>query len=82
MQNNSSPSALAATLNLIQVQDADELENWVTTVINQMPEKVAAYQKGKKGLIGLFVGEVKKLSRGKADPKLVTDLLEKKLNQS
>ena len=64
MQNNSSPAELAASLNLIQVQDAAELENWVTTVIHQMPEKVAEYQKGKKGLIGLFVGEVKKLSRG------------------
>jgi aspartyl-tRNA(Asn)/glutamyl-tRNA(Gln) amidotransferase subunit B len=82
MQNNSSPSALAASLNLIQVQNVDELENWVSTVIKQMPEKVAEYQKGKKGLIGLFVGEVKKLSQGKADPKLVTNLLEKKLNQS
>ena len=82
MQNNSSPAELAASLNLIQVQDAAELENWVTTVIHQMPEKVAEYQKGKKGLIGLFVGEVKKLSRGKADPKLVTNLLEKKFNKS
>jgi aspartyl-tRNA(Asn)/glutamyl-tRNA(Gln) amidotransferase subunit B len=41
-----------------------------------MPEKVLEYQKGKKGLIGLFVGEVKKLSKGKADPKMVTSLLE------
>ena len=38
------------------------------------------YKKGKKGLAGLFVGEVKKLSRGKADPKLVTEMIEKKLN--
>jgi aspartyl-tRNA(Asn)/glutamyl-tRNA(Gln) amidotransferase subunit B len=82
MQNNSSPSLLAASLNLLQVQDANELENWVTTVISNMPEKVAEYRKGKKGLIGLFVGEVKKISRGKADPKLVTALLEQKLNQS
>jgi len=46
-----------------------------------MPDKVAEYQKGKKGLIGLFVGEVKKLSKGKADPKIVTDLLEKALQK-
>jgi aspartyl-tRNA(Asn)/glutamyl-tRNA(Gln) amidotransferase subunit B len=44
-----------------------------------MPDKVAEYQKGKKGLIGLFVGEVKKLSKGKADPKMVTSLLQEKL---
>ncbi len=47
-----------------------------------MPDKVSEYKKGKKGLIGLFVGEVKKRSGGKADPKLVTQLLEQKLNQS
>ena len=44
-----------------------------------MPEKVTEYRKGKKGLIGLFVGEVKKLSKGKADPKKTNDLLLKKL---
>jgi len=37
-----------------------------------MPDKVNEYKKGKKGLIGLFVGEVKKISKGKADPKVVT----------
>jgi aspartyl-tRNA(Asn)/glutamyl-tRNA(Gln) amidotransferase subunit B len=40
-----------------------------------MPEKVAEYKKGKKGLLGLFVGEVKKISKGKADPKLTNQLL-------
>ena len=39
-------------------------------------------RKGKKGLIGLFVGEVKKISAGKADPRLTTEILLKKLNQS
>ncbi|MFX4446977.1 hypothetical protein ABTA86_19500 [Acinetobacter baumannii] len=37
------------------------------------------YKKGKKGLMGLFVGDIKKRSKGKADPKLVTQLLEEKL---
>ncbi|MDP3667765.1 MAG: hypothetical protein Q8R50_13870, partial [Sediminibacterium sp.] len=37
-------------------------------------------KKGKKGLIGLFVGDIKKRSKGKADPKIVTRLLEQKLN--
>jgi aspartyl-tRNA(Asn)/glutamyl-tRNA(Gln) amidotransferase subunit B len=48
-------------------------------VLAAMPDKVAEYKKGKKGLIGLFVGEVKKRSKGQADPKLVTALLEEKL---
>ena len=44
-----------------------------------MPDKVSEYKKGKKGLIGLFVGEVKKLSKGKADPKITNKLLLEKL---
>ena len=44
-----------------------------------MPEKVSEYRKGKKGLIGLFVGEVKKVSRGKADPRLTNEILLQKL---
>ena len=70
---------LAEQLNLIQVSDTGELATWVEQALAAMPDKVAEYRKGKKGLIGLFVGEVKKLSKGKADPKMVTALLEKAL---
>ena len=80
INENISPITLAESLNLIQIQDTSELENYIQQVLNAMPDKVAAYKKGKKGLIGLFVGEVKKQSKGKADPKLVTELIEKKLN--
>ena len=77
---NKSPLQVAEELNLLQSNDSKEIEDWVNTVIQNMPDKVAEYKKGKKGLIGLFVGEVKKLSKGKADPKIVTDLLTSKLN--
>jgi aspartyl-tRNA(Asn)/glutamyl-tRNA(Gln) amidotransferase subunit B len=70
---------VATHLNLLQVSDSNELEQWVTAALASMPDKVTEYQKGKKGLIGLFVGEVKKLSKGKADPKMVTSLLQEKL---
>ena len=79
--SNSTPIEIAETLNLLQVSDSNELEKWVEEVIAKMPDKVAEYQKGKKGLIGLFVGEVKKLSKGKADPKIVTSLLEQALQK-
>lgn len=81
MENNTDPLALAESMNLIQVSDGNAIETWVNEAIAAMPEKVAEYKKGKKGLIGLFVGEVKKRSLGKADPKQVTSLLEQKLNQ-
>ena len=73
------PLQAATELNLLQVSDNNEIDNWVNEVLNKMPDKVSEYKKGKKGLIGLFVGEVKKLSRGKADPKVVTSLLEERL---
>ncbi|MEP6512606.1 MAG: Asp-tRNA(Asn)/Glu-tRNA(Gln) amidotransferase subunit GatB [Parafilimonas sp.] len=70
---------IAQQMNLIQTTNNAELENWVDGVIEKIPDKIAEYKKGKKGLMGLFVGEVKKLSKGKADPKIVTELFEKKL---
>ncbi|MEZ4879456.1 MAG: hypothetical protein R2801_04740 [Chitinophagales bacterium] len=79
-QPSQTPKALAEQLNLIQSSNADELEQWIDSVLNQLPEKVEEYKKGKKGLIGLFMGEVMKVSKGKADPKLTNQILSKKLN--
>jgi len=73
------PLSLANQLNLVQDSDEANVLAWVEEVLNRMPDKVTEYKKGKKGLIGLFVGEVKKVSKGKADPKLTNDLLIKKL---
>jgi aspartyl-tRNA(Asn)/glutamyl-tRNA(Gln) amidotransferase subunit B len=73
------PMQLITELNLLQVSNSNELTQWIDTAIANMPDKVAEYKKGKKGLIGLFVGEVKKLSKGKADPKVVTELIREKL---
>jgi aspartyl-tRNA(Asn)/glutamyl-tRNA(Gln) amidotransferase subunit B len=75
------PETLLNELNLAQVGDNNIIEEWVNQALLRMPEKVAEYRKGKKGLLGLFVGEVKKISKGKADPKMVNELLIEKLNQ-
>jgi aspartyl-tRNA(Asn)/glutamyl-tRNA(Gln) amidotransferase subunit B len=73
------PLQIAKELNLMQDSDEGNVAAWIEEVLNKMPDKVAEYKKGKKGLIGLFVGEVKKVSKGKADPKLTNDILLKKL---
>jgi aspartyl-tRNA(Asn)/glutamyl-tRNA(Gln) amidotransferase subunit B len=75
------PQALASSLNLMQERDEDMLNDLIEQVLASMPSKVQEYQKGKKGLIGLFVGEVMKLSRGKADPKLLNQLIASKLQK-
>ena len=72
---------IARELNLLQEKDDDTLNSWIDEVLANMPDKIAAYKKGKKNLIGLFAGEVKKKSRGKADMKAVNELLNQKLNQ-
>jgi len=74
------PLQVATTLNLLQDADSGAIAGWVDAVLASMPDKVAEYKKGKKGLIGLFMGEVKKISKGKADPKVTTQLLTEKLN--
>jgi aspartyl-tRNA(Asn)/glutamyl-tRNA(Gln) amidotransferase subunit B len=71
----SDPLQLATRMNLLQTGDEDQIYQWVIQALEKMPEKVAEYKKGKKGLLGLFVGEVKKISKGKADPKLTNQLL-------
>jgi len=80
LKENKQPLQIAEELNLLQVSDSNDLEAWVNEAISKMPDKVTEYKKGKKGLIGLFVGEVKKISKGKADPKVVTALLQEKLD--
>jgi len=73
------PLEIAEALNLVQSSDTDFLEKLVDEVIAKNPDKVKAYQKGKKGLIGFFMGAVMKASKGKAEPKSTNALLRKKL---
>jgi len=78
--NDSDPIELATRLNLIQTGDESQILEWVRQAMDKMPDKVIEYKKGKKGLLGLFVGEVKKISRGKADPQLTNQLLIQELD--
>lgn len=73
------PERLATEKNWLQDSNADTIEKLIEQVFNRFPEKVNEYKKGKKGLMGLFVGEVMKLSKGTADPKITNDILSKKL---
>ncbi len=64
---------------LVQISDADALEGVVAKIIAEHPEEVTAFQNGKTKLLGFFVGQVMKATRGKANPKLVNEILKKKL---
>ena len=66
---------------LSQISDENEIESLVDNVLNSNPENVKKYKNGKDKLFGFFVGETMKLSKGKANPKIVNDLIKKKLSQ-
>ena len=68
-----------AYLSQTAVSDADELEPVVDAVLAANPGQVEAYRGGKEGLLGFFVGQVMKETGGKANPKVVNDLLREKL---
>lgn len=70
---------LAAQLNLLIEENGDELAGFVNEVLTKYQQQVDAYKKGKKGVLGLFVGEVMKLAKGKADAQKVNELLQEKL---
>ena len=79
-QPDATPLAVATQANLLQNRNTDTLQTLVEEVLTAWPDKVKQYQKGKKNLLGLFVGEVMKKSKGSADPKLVNELLLKQLS--
>lgn len=70
---------MAIEKNLLIVENSDELLSHIDQVLTKYEAQVQAYKKGKKGVLGLFVGEVMKLAKGKADPQKVNEYLLDKL---
>ncbi|KOY86745.1 glutamyl-tRNA amidotransferase [bacterium 336/3] len=72
---------IAQEENLVVESNSDELLELIKSVLAKYPDKVAEYKNGKKGLQGLFVGEIMKATGGKADPKLTNQLLMEELSK-
>ncbi len=71
----------AKSLNLLQSNNTEELAKMIAEVLAKYPDKVADYKGGKTSLLGLFMGDIMKMSKGKADPKMTSKMLEEKLSQ-
>lgn len=65
---------------LKQVTDTGAIDGWISEVLEKNPKQVEQYRDGQTKLLGFFVGQVMKLSRGKADPAMINQMLAKKLN--
>jgi len=70
---------LAAELNLLISTDSSDVSQFIHDAIAKYPDKVIEYRKGKKGVLGLFMGEIMKSSKGKIDPQKTNQLLIKEL---
>ena len=77
--NGSSPDEIIKSKGLEQISDDGAIEEIILTVINENPTQVEAYLAGKDKLFGFFVGQVMKLTEGKANPKAVNSILKDKL---
>ncbi len=66
---------------LVQISDTAAIEDVVFNIITANPKEVEAYKKGKTKLLGFFVGLVMKETKGKANPKLVNEILRRKLGE-
>ncbi len=73
---------IAQEQNLLQESDEGSLKELAKQAISKYPEKVAEYKSGKIGLLGLFMGELMKLSKGKADPKIASQLVKQLLDEN
>ncbi|WP_373501060.1 Asp-tRNA(Asn)/Glu-tRNA(Gln) amidotransferase subunit GatB [Desulfococcus sp.] len=73
------PGQIVSEQNLVQMTDTGAIEGVIDGVIAAHPEEAAAFRNGKTRLMGFFVGEVMKATRGKANPKMVNEILRKKL---
>ncbi|HTF19325.1 MAG TPA: hypothetical protein VK658_14690, partial [Chryseolinea sp.] len=80
---NPAKSALevAQRLNVIQDSNEDSMLPLIDSILKEFPLKVEEYKSGKKGIVGMFMGELMKRSKGKADPKVANALITKKLEE-
>jgi aspartyl-tRNA(Asn)/glutamyl-tRNA(Gln) amidotransferase subunit B len=76
---NKTAEMLAQELNLLISNDSSDVNRYIHDAIAKYPDKVIEYQKGKKGVLGLFMGEIMKSSKGRIDPQKTNQLLIKEL---
>jgi len=79
-QTGADPMSIVKEKGLEQVSDSAEIQSLVDTILAENPDEVAAFRNGKTKLFSFFMGQVMKKTRGKADPKVVTPVLQSALN--
>ena len=79
-QERKEPLEIVKEKNLFQIKDESELEKVVDDVVSKHASELQQFFNGKEKVFGFFVGQVMKITQGKANPKSVNVILRKKLN--
>lgn len=80
LNNNSDPETIVNEKNLVQISNPEELLLIIKQITEKNPEQVSDYKSGKEKVFGFFVGQIMKETKGKANPKLVNELLKQILS--
>lgn len=79
LKSSKEPESIVKEKGLIQISSTDEIEPVIEAILEKNPQAVEQYKEGKVQVKGFLVGQVMKETKGKANPKIVTDIIEKKL---
>ena len=80
LEEDKDPSVVVEERGMKQVSDTGAIEAVVDGVLAAFPDKVEQYRGGKTGLLGFFVGQCMKEMKGQGNPKVINELLTKKLS--
>jgi len=81
VKSGENPTAIVEAKGLVQISDPAVILPMIEEVIAKNPENVEKFRAGNTKLLGFFVGQVLKATRGKGNPKVVNELVDKELNQ-
>ena len=79
-KSNKSVKEIINDKGLVQISDTTEIEKFIDQVLIENPDNVQKYKEGKTKLLGFFIGEVMKATKGKANPGLLNQIVKKKLD--
>jgi aspartyl-tRNA(Asn)/glutamyl-tRNA(Gln) amidotransferase subunit B len=82
LTSNKEAAQIAESLNLIQVSEESALIQFIEQVISENTSEAKRFKNGEQQLIGFFMGQLMRVSKGKADPKIANALLRQKLNEA
>ncbi len=80
-QPGKDPGQIISEYALVVESDTSEILNWINQAFDKYPDKIKEYNQGKTGLIGLFMGEVMRLSQGKSDPEAARNMIKAELDK-